>query len=212
MREYTDEQIREGGLLLHCCCGPCAEYPLHDLEERGIPAEALYANPNIHPVEEWQKRLESMQKLAELRGLSLRVENSFDENAWRELGESGSRCMFCYRIRMGECARIAKEMGKAFFTTTLLVSPYQNRELILKNGYEAAEKYGITFLPEDWREHFREGQDMAKEHGLYRQKYCGCCISLEKSDFLAKINKQHAAFVPQEGTPKSEELHPVCKE
>jgi predicted adenine nucleotide alpha hydrolase (AANH) superfamily ATPase len=63
------------------------------------------------------------------------------------------------------------------FGTTLLISPYQNRELICKIGHELAQEYGLTFHDEDFRPGFRESQTIAKELGLYRQKYCGCIYS-----------------------------------
>ena len=42
-----------------------------------------------------------------------------------------------------------------------------------------AEKYGIEFLYRDFRVGFREGQNKARELGLYMQKYCGCIFSEE---------------------------------
>jgi predicted adenine nucleotide alpha hydrolase (AANH) superfamily ATPase len=42
-----------------------------------------------------------------------------------------------------------------------------------------AEQYGVQFLYRDFRPLFREGQDFAREHGMYMQKYCGCIFSEE---------------------------------
>ena len=69
-----------------------------------------------------------------------------------------------------ETARAAAENGCTHFTTTLLVSPYQNYELICKTGEEAAAKYGVQFLRRDFRPRFREGQAAAREAGMYMQK------------------------------------------
>ncbi|MDD2572689.1 MAG: epoxyqueuosine reductase QueH, partial [Eubacteriales bacterium] len=35
------------------------------------------------------------------------------------------------------------------------------------------------------------GQTMAKDIDLYRQKYCGCVVSLEDSRFSEKIAREH---------------------
>ena len=43
----------------------------------------------------------------------------------------------------------------------------------------AAEKYGVQYLHRDFSPRFREGQDRARELGLYMQKYCGCIFSEE---------------------------------
>ena len=47
-------------------------------------------------------------------------------------------------------------------------------------GYEAQEKYGVRFLPEDFRPYFKEGQERARSLEIYMQKYCGCVFSEEE--------------------------------
>jgi predicted adenine nucleotide alpha hydrolase (AANH) superfamily ATPase len=44
----------------------------------------------------------------------------------------------------------------------------------------AAEKYGVEFLYRDFRPRFYEGQNEARELGLYMQNYCGCIFSEEE--------------------------------
>lgn len=193
-------------IMMHACCGPCAEWPVEDLQARDAQMELLYFNPNIHPFAEWQRRLEGLKRFAYLKELDLRVEKVYDEEAWLLRKKDPERCAFCYRVRMNESARLAKERGYDAFSTTLLVSPYQNRQAILKIAFEAAERHGVFFLPEDWRHRFRYGQQLAIEDGLYRQKYCGCAVSLAQSKFLEKIQKQHARYVPLEDSPKIEEI------
>ena len=41
----------------------------------------------------------------------------------------------------------------------------------------AAAAYGVAFFNRDFRPLFREGQQFAREHGFYMQKYCGCVFS-----------------------------------
>ena len=93
----------------------------------------------------------------------------------------------CYAMRMDMAAETAAQMGFSAFTTTLLVSIYQDHEAIIKAAQRAAEKHKVQFLYRDFREGFRKGQDMAREDGLYRQKFCGCIFSLEESKFKDKI-------------------------
>ena len=80
---------------------------------------------------------------------------------------------------MDETAKQAAERGFESFTTTLLISPYQNHELLVQVATEAAAKYGVEFLYRDFRPHFREGQQIARESEMYMQKYCGCIFSEE---------------------------------
>lgn len=208
----TSETIARKGLLLHSCCAPCSAWPLENLLERGIVPQLYFYNPNIHPLAEWQRRYESMIDFAAHHELTLHVSREWDESVWRKLGRSEKRCRFCYGIRMKHAAAKAAELGLGCFTSSLLVSPYQNRELILQAGRTAARMYGVEFLEEDWRERFRYGQQLAKEEGLYRQKYCACCISLEDSEFREKITRRQEAFTPREETPSLSEMRPISRE
>ena len=74
-------------------------------------------------------------------------------------------------------AKQAKEKGLDCFSTTLLVSPYQNQELLKKIGDDIAAEEGIRFYYEDFRPGFRKAHDEAKAKRVYCQKYCGCIYS-----------------------------------
>ena len=86
-----------------------------------------------------------------------------------------------------------KNTGYDAFTTTLLVSPYQNHDLLVQVAEEMAEKYQIEFLYRDFRPGFREGQAEARELGLYMQKYCGCVFS-EEDRYSKQIKKEKEQF------------------
>lgn len=170
-------------MLLHICCGPCSLYVIDDLracfrEDAGFWIYGLYANPNIHPYEEFLRRLAGAEKACGIKGIPLGVAAGFDQASWENFtGEREDRCRMCYRIRMETAARFAAENGFDLFSTTLLVSPYQNHEEIRAAGNAAGAKYGVPFFYRDYSPGFREGQRQAKEAGLYRQKYCGCIRS-----------------------------------
>lgn len=166
-------------LLLHICCGPCACYPISVLKEKNIDFEGLYFNPNIQPFEEFIKRRENVSILSSKENFKVTYFDDFAEYIWENFsGTTDERCNMCYTIRLEKAAAFAKENGFDSFTTSLLVSPYQDHELICKIANEMAEKYKITFYYEDFRTGYRKGQQTAKDFGLYRQKYCGCICSL----------------------------------
>jgi predicted adenine nucleotide alpha hydrolase (AANH) superfamily ATPase len=96
----------------------------------------------------------------------------------------------CYSLRLDKVAKYAKDNGFDAFTTSLLVSPYQKHDLIKELGEKFALKYNIKFYYQDFRPFFREGQAMAKEMGLYRQKYCGCIVSYNER--LEHLNQKVA--------------------
>ena len=80
-------------------------------------------------------------------------------------------------MRLFETARQAKELGFDSFTSSLFISPYQNHELMRSVAERAAFEYGVEFLYRDFRPYFKAGQEFAREHDFYMQKYCGCVFS-----------------------------------
>ncbi len=166
-------------MLLHTCCGPCACYPTAELSKQGIKPRLYFYNPNIHPYLEQKSRRESFKKLAQLRNLEAIIEPGYDlEEFLKEVAiDPAQRCIYCYRVRLAKTAAKARELSLASFSTTLLISPYQNRELILEMGHQLAKDYGLQFQDPDFRSGFRQSQAQAKEYDLYRQKYCGCIYS-----------------------------------
>ena len=51
-------------ILLHACCGPCSLEPTRLLKETGDEFAVYFANANIHPQNEYEHRLETIQALA----------------------------------------------------------------------------------------------------------------------------------------------------
>ena len=166
-------------ILLHCCCAPCAIYPINWLREHQFEVTALWHNPNVHPFTEHQKRLESMHILAREMSLPLIVSDGYEMIDYFRtvVGNEGNRCPDCYRLRLNKTAQIAHERGFDAFTTTLFISPYQDHELITEAGVESGRSNGIAFHHQDFREGFRESHRLSRELGLYHQKYCGCVYS-----------------------------------
>ncbi len=168
-------------LLLHACCGPCALKCVETLKEESISPTLFYFNPNIHPFTEYESRKASLLKLGEETNTPAIVHGEYGlRDFLHAVGEDfDARCPVCYQLRLEAAAKYAKENGFEAFTTTLLISPYQNHEWLKKSGETAAEKLGIPFLYRDFRPYFRAGQKAAREMGLYMQKYCGCVFSEE---------------------------------
>ncbi|HBK69106.1 MAG TPA: hypothetical protein DEB05_01455 [Firmicutes bacterium] len=166
-------------LLLHTCCGPCATYSTLYLAQKKFSPTMYYYNPNIHPYKEWEKRKDSLQSFAGLKQLPLIIEEEYElsEFLQRTVFHEHERCGFCYQMRLEKTALKAKELGFAWFGTTLLISPYQNRELICSIGRKLAQELNLSFCDEDLRPGFRKSQQLAREFELYRQGYCGCIYS-----------------------------------
>lgn len=166
-------------LLVHICCANCFLYPFRSLTARGISVRGFWFNPNIHPFSEYTLRLDALRRLENLWNLDIAYEDAYGLREYLRavVFNEDDRCPVCYRMRLDAAARYAADARFDAFTTTLLVSPYQQFETIERIGRETAEKYAIPFLSEDFRPGWGEGVRVSKELGLYRQRYCGCVYS-----------------------------------
>ncbi len=207
-------------ILLHICCGNCALYPVKILRSEGINMTGFWFNPNIHPLEEYRLRIDSLKYLSDKWHFDMLYDdmyrpeeyfNLFQGDYSSLLNDSGGaadlnvpelppfpeRCRSCYLLRLEKTAAQAKEQGFDAFTTTLLISPYQDFEQIRKTGTDLAEKYNIDFFLKDFRPWFRDAMNLSKELELYRQNYCGCIFSREER------NRKKPKQVNNRGTEKN---------
>ena len=177
--------------LMHICCAPCANQPIRQLREEGISVSGFWFNPNIHPYTEYQARKATLEAYAKEIGMKLIIGGTYDLRPFvtAVAGNIDGRCGYCYLVRMEETAKYAAANGFDSFTTSLLISPYQNHGMIAQIGQSMGEKYGVEFLYRDFRPLFKPGQEYAREHGMYMQKYCGCIFSEEERYMAAKRKK-----------------------
>ena len=178
-------------ILLHTCCAPCSIYCVERLQELNIELDAYWYNPNIHPYMEYKMRRDTCKSYMESIGINAIIEEDYGlkEFVKETISDLENRCQnYCYKVRLEKTAKYAKEHGYDAFSTTLLISPYQNHELLKQMGEKIGKQYGIEFFYEDFRPGFRQGQNKARELGLYMQKYCGCIFS-EEDRYSKQINK-----------------------
>lgn len=193
-------------LLLHTCCAPCLIYPLERLGEKGFEVSGFFYNPNIHPFAEYQNRRQAVENFIKLLKFQYSMDTPFPskklyplfcetsvnniEVIYPEynpaeffqavnLKEKNGRCLACWSLRLKLTAKTAKEKGFSHFSTTLLVSPYQDQELLKKVGSDIANAEEIEFYYEDFRTGFKKAHDIARTQNIYCQKYCGCIYSMK---------------------------------
>ena len=174
-------------VLLHICCANCAIHPFEQLQGRGDDVVGFFFNPNIHPYQEYQKRLISLKEYSEKARLEMiyRDEYLLEEFLMNVSHRVNERCGYCYRLRLEKTAREAKEKGFDCFSTTLLQSTHQNHGLIRETGERVGKEIGVAFCYKDFRPGWRRGLEVSKAMGLYRQHYCGCIYS-EKERYVGK--------------------------
>jgi epoxyqueuosine reductase len=166
-------------VLLHTCCGPCALYPLATLRSEGMEVAGFFYNHNIHPYQEFARRRDAAQQMADLEGMPLIVRDEYrlEEFLANVAAEPDKRCGYCYASRLDAVAAAAREGGFDAFTSSLFYSRYQNHDLMRQKAEDASQKHGILFLYRDFRPGWQEGIRRSKQLELYRQQYCGCIYS-----------------------------------
>jgi predicted adenine nucleotide alpha hydrolase (AANH) superfamily ATPase len=171
-------------LLMHICCGPCTIYPLKELRTQGHEVAGVFYNPNIHPYQEYQRRLQTLNDYAVQAFLKIFYSEDYPlEEFLRQTAFMGDeRCEYCLQQRLQHTANMALTGKYDGFTTTLLYSKYQKHDRIRELGEQISRQSGIPFYYQDFRVGWAEGVKISRELGMYRQQYCGCIYS-EKERF-----------------------------
>lgn len=204
----------EKKLLLHICCSPCLMYPYFtiapsnsdtlnsrknsDKQFLDIKFDKIigyFYNPNIHPYTEYLRREESLRKFSDTVGLKVIYEKDYDieEFIRNVVFREENRCYYCVGSRLEKTAALAKSSKFTHFSTTLLYSKHQDHDYIKETGFNLQKKYGVNFYYEDFRQGYKDGIELSRRYGLYRQNYCGCIYS-EKERFFAKSSKSLKFF------------------
>jgi predicted adenine nucleotide alpha hydrolase (AANH) superfamily ATPase len=171
-------------VVLHICCGVCAAGAAEALSREGHQVLGFFYNPNIHPAEEYQKRLDVAYRVAKELKFPLEA-GPYTPEEWFSLTgslkdepEGGKRCQVCYRLRLEKTCDYMVACGADAFTTTLTISPHKSAQVINSIGLEIN---GEKFLIRDFKKKdgFKRAVQLAKKWELYRQDYCGCTYSFK---------------------------------
>ncbi|HSV96579.1 MAG TPA: epoxyqueuosine reductase QueH [Spirochaetota bacterium] len=176
--------MKKDTLLLHACCAPCAAHVIGVLG-KDFNITAYFYNPNISPFKEYSKRLSELEDYSVKRGFPL-VVGLYDPRKWtsavkvhRFEGERSVRCMFCFRYRLEECFRYARDNSFDAVATVMSVSPHKDAAMLNETGRSLKRRYGIEFFEADFKKNdgYRKSVEISRTNGFYRQDYCGCVYS-----------------------------------
>lgn len=199
--ENIKDLQRKPKLLLHACCGPCSTFPLTFLCPY-FDVTIYYANSNIYPESEYDRRLDELKKVLEYYKrdfgfdvglIEPKYENekfNVDLEPYRDLPEGMTRCFICYEKRMEECYKFASENGYDYFSTVMSISRQKNSDKLNEIGAKLEAKYPCTkyFYSDYKKKNGAEiGRQLKLKYNLYQQQYCGCKYTYEK--MLRKKNE-----------------------
>ncbi len=175
-------------LLLHACCAPCSSYVIEYLTNY-FDITILYYNPNIDTEEEFNHRLNELERFVkefktknkvEVVSLGYNNQEYLDVvQGLEQEKEGGKRCIECFKLRLEKACLYAKENNFDYFTTTLTISPLKSSKLLNEIGHDLESKYNIKYLYSDFKkkEGYKRSIVLSHEYNLYRQDYCGCKFS-----------------------------------
>lgn len=181
-------------ILLHICCGPCAAGIISHLQNQNFEVIGFFYNPNIQPLEEYEKRRQAAEKFFKINKIKLVTVTetpTYDkvyELAIKNKPNKPDRCLACYKLRLEKTARQARALDCRYFTSTLLASPHQDILAIKKIGENSGQMNNVVFYSPDYgrkkykgfRPFFTAGRKLAHQADLYKQEYCGCLHSRRK--------------------------------
>ncbi len=178
-------------IVLHICCGICAAGVVARLNREGHEVRGFFYNPNIHPREEYERRLEATSKVAHELNFPLTMAPYAPEEwfaateSLKNEPEGGRRCEVCFRLRLSKTYLYLEEYGGDAFTTTLTISPQKSVRVINQVGQQIG---GDRFLVNDFKKKagYQEATKLAKKWALYHQNYCGCLYSQRERAALTK--------------------------
>ena len=192
-------------LFLHACCGPCLTYPLSILVKY-FDVTVGFFNPNIYPVEEYNKRLETMvnfiNSYSKKENVSIKIiVNKDDFEKYSSIfkdrindKEGGQVCLRCHSYRMNLAYKYAYENKYDYFTTVMTVSCKKPSRELNEIAFNLEKQYPTTkYLYSDFKKEDGQlkGIKIAKEYNLYRQNYCGCKPSLLEREAIIESKEEN---------------------
>jgi epoxyqueuosine reductase len=166
-------------ILLHICCAPCAIYPVRFLREQAFEVMGFFYRNNIHPLTECLKRQSTLEQYSQRIDLRVIYQEGYELETFLQnvVFRESDRCTYCYHDRLRSTALLAKRGKFDYFSSTLLYSKFQKHAQLKAMGEAVGRSVGVPFYYHDFREGWKEGVEISKQLGMYRQQYCGCIYS-----------------------------------
>ena len=169
-------------LLLLSCCAPCSIGVITELAEKGQDFTVFFFNPNIKPEEEYRRRLEENKRICQNLAVPF-IDGEYVPELWDQETkglenepERGKRCDQCFYLRLKMGAEYAKAHGFTRISSVFGISRFKDFDQVCRAGKKVEQETGILYDITNWRKNggLEHAERLAKQHNLYRQKYCGC--------------------------------------
>ena len=184
LKKLQSDSGEKPKLLLHACCAVCAGFPLEFLKEH-FDLTVYFNNSNIFPKEEYERRLSELRRFISETDPEIPIITvPYDHEEYmkplapmKEDPEGFGRCFYCYAVRMRQAYAYASENGFDYFTTVMSISRQKDSQKINEVGRSLSRLFPkVRYFYSDFKKgggQIRQ-KELADEHHLYRQDYCGC--------------------------------------
>jgi predicted adenine nucleotide alpha hydrolase (AANH) superfamily ATPase len=201
-------------LLLHVCCGPDAGGVISQLK-KDFDVHGFWYDPNIQPLEEYNKRLEAFVKVAKIENIPYTVGEYDVERFEKKIRgleyslEKGAKCTLCYDMRLERAAHEAALGRFDIYTTTLAISPHKVQSKLKNFGKLFESRFGVPYLARNFLKHegFKNSVQYTREHDIFRQDYCGCFYSLWEGGQDAQKKAKDWGYLPPNEIDPSQTPH-----
>ena len=196
----------EDRLLLHACCGPCSLEPVRILRSEGVEPVVFYANSNIHPAEEYARRLATLREWAADADLEV-VEGAYDPDKWEAtVGRIGNAAEAKYGVITDEEGDLEGETPSG--TNSVggdLGRPSSSESTVLDEGgastaptegYAAARRAREARCRACYRLRFEEAARYAREQGFAA---LGTTLSVSPYQYTRIIREELERACSREG-------------
>lgn len=169
-------------ILLLSCCAPCSCAVIKTMAEENKKFSVVFYNPNIRPIEEYEKRKDENKKLCQIYGVNF-IELEYDNQRWCKAikglenePERGFRCSICFYLRLKRVMEYALENNFTCVASVLGVSRYKDLNQVNIAAQKASQETSCPYILIEGRKNgMQELRNMLiKELELYNQTYCGC--------------------------------------
>ena len=170
-------------ILIHSCCAPCSTYVLEYLSEIS-DITIFFSNSNIHPKEEYIKRMLVQKDFVE-------EFNKRNDKKIKFLADEYAPSKFISAVKGHE------ELVYDYFASALTLSPKKNATVINEAGYVLQEQVSIYYLPSDFKKNngYKRSVEMCNDYNIYRQCYCGCVFAAKDQGIdFKEVNKNAREF------------------
>lgn len=167
-------------LLLHTCCALCFSSAFMQCKD-AFDITVFFYNPNIYPLDEYQKRKNETLRLIEIFNKEYDCNIKFVEQIeefeiYNEKKIHNNKCFDCIYNRILTTYNYANKYGFDYISTTLTVGRLKDSTMINLIGQMLEKNYNTKYFYSNFKKNngIELSLQLKQKFNIYAQNYCGC--------------------------------------